>query len=163
MEKNKTYTIIKIFILISLFISTASAFAQKKESDEMQKFIDEVKADKKALILSYMELTEEQKAQFLPIYDEYQAELQKLNDRIVNLIKNYAFLYNNNTVTDEESTKLLAEMFSIENREAEMKGEFSKKLIAVIPAMKVARYIQMENKIRAVIKYELAVQIPLAK
>jgi hypothetical protein len=35
------------------------------------------------------------------------------------------------------------------------------KLPAVLPATKVAQYWQIENKIRAVIKYELASDFPL--
>jgi hypothetical protein len=35
------------------------------------------------------------------------------------------------------------------------------KLPAMLPAAKVARYLQIENKIRAVIKYELASDVPL--
>jgi hypothetical protein len=31
----------------------------------------------------------------------------------------------------------------------------------VLPAIKVARYLQMENKIRAAIKFDLAANIPL--
>jgi hypothetical protein len=31
----------------------------------------------------------------------------------------------------------------------------------VLPATKVIRYLQIENKIRAVIKYEAAAEIPL--
>jgi hypothetical protein len=30
-----------------------------------------------------------------------------------------------------------------------------------LPATKVARYLQIENKIRALVKFELAAQIPL--
>lgn len=159
----KLNTLLKIFIFIALLASTLPTFAQDKDTDEMKKFMSEVKADKKILILSYMELTDDQKKQFTPIYDEYQAELQKLNERIANLIKSYASYYTNYAVTDDVSAKLITEMLSIESREAEVKSEISKKLLAVIPAMKVARYIQMENKIRAAIKYELAVQIPLAQ
>jgi hypothetical protein len=31
----------------------------------------------------------------------------------------------------------------------------------VLPATKVARYLQIENKIRAIVKFELAARIPL--
>jgi hypothetical protein len=31
----------------------------------------------------------------------------------------------------------------------------------VLPATKVARYLQIENKIRSIVKFELAAQIPL--
>jgi hypothetical protein len=33
----------------------------------------------------------------------------------------------------------------------------------VLPAKKVARYLQIENKIRAVVKYDLAAVVPLVQ
>jgi hypothetical protein len=37
------------------------------------------------------------------------------------------------------------------------------KILAALPAMKAARYIQIENKIRAAVRYELAAAIPLVE
>jgi hypothetical protein len=37
------------------------------------------------------------------------------------------------------------------------------KLSNVLPGVKVARYMQLENKIRAIVKYELAREVPLAQ
>ncbi len=51
---------------------------------------------------------------------------------------------------------------AIEQAEVSMKQSYIPKLSAALPATKVARYLQIENKIRAVIKYELAAEIPLA-
>ena len=81
----------------------------------------------------------------------------------IDLTVDYAGYYNNNSVTDEAARKLLTEMIAIDNKEIEMKTRYSQKLLEIIPAIKVTRYIQMENKIRAAIKYELAAQIPLVK
>ena len=44
-----------------------------------------------------------------------------------------------------------------------LKRSYVPKLEKVIPGMKVARYIQIENKIRAIGKYELASNIPLVQ
>jgi hypothetical protein len=55
----------------------------------------------------------------------------------------------------------LDEALAIEQAEVTMKQGYVPKLSAVLPATKVARYLQIENKIRAVIKYELADGIPL--
>jgi hypothetical protein len=44
-----------------------------------------------------------------------------------------------------------------------LKRAYLPRLGKVLPAKKVARYIQIENKIRAVLKYDLAQQSPLAR
>jgi len=52
---------------------------------------------------------------------------------------------------------------SIETAEVALKKSYIPKLEKVLPEVKVARYYQIENKIRALVKYELAGKIPLAK
>lgn len=161
--RNTFNTFLKLLIVIVLFSGSSSLFSQTDDSKDMKKLIEDVKADKKKLILAYMDLTAEQTKSFIPVYEEYQVELQSVNERLGNLILDYAGYYNNQTVTDEVSRKMLTELIAIDIKEAEIKGKYSNKLLDVLPAMKVVRYIQMENKIRAAIKYELASEIPLIR
>ena len=161
--KNVFTVFLKLFIAIVLLSGSSSLFSQTDDSKDMKKLIDDVKADKQKLILAYMDLTAEQTKSFLPVYNDYQAELQNINERIGNLVLDYAGYYNNQTITDEVSRKMLSELIAIDNKETEIKGKYSNKLLDILPAMKVVRYIQMENKIRAAIKYELASEIPLIR
>jgi hypothetical protein len=64
-------------------------------------------------------------------------------------------------MTDEKANKLIAEYVAIEKAEAGLKESYVPKLSKVLPPKKVARYFQVENKIRALVKYELAGEIPL--
>ena len=50
-----------------------------------------------------------------------------------------------------------------EQLEARVRAAYVPKLRKVLPAKKVARYLQIENKIRAVVKYDLAAVVPLAQ
>ena len=54
-------------------------------------------------------------------------------------------------------------MLSIESAEAGLKKSYVPKLEKVLPMKKAAVYLQIESKIRALVRYELASQIPLAK
>jgi len=58
---------------------------------------------------------------------------------------------------------LITESQAIEASEVQLKQSYLPKLEQALPAAKAARYLQIENKIRAVIRYELAAQIPLAQ
>jgi hypothetical protein len=77
--------------------------------------------------------------------------------------KNYADAYNKRTVPDETAKKLLNDYLAVEEAELKLKRSYVPKLEKAIPGMKVARYLQIENKIRALVKYELAAQIPLVQ
>jgi hypothetical protein len=64
-------------------------------------------------------------------------------------------------MTDEAAKKIIADFVAIEKGEAAVKEFFVPKLSQVLPPKKVARYFQIENIIRAALKYELAGEIPL--
>jgi hypothetical protein len=124
---------------------------------------DKIKADKKLLIAENLMLTESQASAFWPIYDEYQKELQAINQRLGKLIQAYANDYNAGTVTDEKAKTMLSEALAVDEAEVALRKKYAQRLDGVIPAIEVARYIQMENKIRALIRFDMAANIPLVE
>ena len=71
--------------------------------------------------------------------------------------------YQNMALTDDKAKKMIDELMAIEKAEAKLKETFVPKLSGVLPAKKVARYLQIENKIRALVKYDLATGVPLVE
>ena len=149
--------------MAAVMVFPTPALTQDKPADNMQILREKVKADKKLLVATNMELTESEAKGFWPIYEEYQKELAAINQRIVKLIESYAADYRAKTLTDEKAKKLIDELVAIEQAEATLKASSVPKLSKVLPQKKVARYLQIENKIRAGVKYELAAQVPLAQ
>lgn len=144
--------------LVAAVVAT-SAFAQS--NTDMQILAEKLRADKKLLVAANMELTEAEAAKFWPVYDEYQVGLQNINRHIGKLVQEYADAYNKGPVPNELSAKLVKEMLASKNAEVELMAGAAQKLGDAIPATKVARYLQIENKIRALINYDLAEEIPL--
>ncbi|MCZ6898019.1 MAG: hypothetical protein O7D95_04845, partial [Betaproteobacteria bacterium] len=120
-------------------------------------------ADKKFLVASNMNLTDAEAKEFWPIYKAYQKDLYQINERLDKVIEDYATAYNKGVLLDDTAKKLLDEAIAIELAEVKLKQSYVPKLDKILPATKVARYIQIETKIRAVIHYILAEKIPLVK
>jgi hypothetical protein len=139
------------------------SLAQDKPADNMQILLAKIKADKKLVVATNMELTESEAKGFWPIYGEYQKDSQKINQRLANLLESYAADFRGKSLTDEKAKKLIDEAVAIEQAEAKLKSTYLPKLSKVLPVRKVARYLQIENKIRAVVKYELATGVPLVQ
>ncbi len=155
-----TRTLGGMLVLLGLVIAVL-ALGQDKPASNMDILRQKIRADKKLVVAANMDLREAEAKGFWPVYDAYQADLGKLNERLAKLIQRYADLYKTNTLTDKAAKSLLDEALAIEQAEVTMRKGYVPKLSAVLPATKVARYLQIENKIRAVIKYELADGIPL--
>ena len=139
------------------------AAAQAPTPDDLQILREKIRADKKLLVAANMELTAPEAKGFWPIYDEYQKDLQGINRRIAAQIESYAEDLRTGTLTDDGAKQLIDESVSIEQAEADLKSRYAPKLGKVLPARKVARYLQIENKIRAVIRYDLATGVPLVE
>ena len=141
----------------------ASTTGDSAATTNMEILRDKVRADKKVVVAANMALTDAEAKGFWPIYDSYQKDLQKINERMANLIKEYAQAYNAGAIPNNTAKRLVDEMIAIEMSEAKLKQSYAPLLGKVLPSAKVARYIQIENKIRALIRYELAKGIPLAE
>jgi hypothetical protein len=151
-------------MICAVALLAAPVYAQDKSADmNMQILLDKIKADKKALVAANMQLTDTEAKAFWPIYDQYQKDLKVINDRLAGAILAYADAYNAGPVPDSTAKKLLDESIAIDESEVRLRREYAAKLTRVIPAAKAARYLQIENKIRAAVRYELASRIPLVE
>lgn len=153
--------ITKVILLAVAALLALPAAAQS--ASDMQILAQKIKADKKLVVAANMQLTEDEAKGFWPVYEAYQKDLQGINKRLVGAIKNYADVYNKGQVSDEAAKKLISEAIAIEEAEVKLKRSYVPRLEKVVPGMKVARYLQIENKIRAIGKYELATNIPLVQ
>jgi hypothetical protein len=152
-----------LWLLIAAFVLVgAPGYAQDKSAEmNMQILRDKLKADKKVLVAANMQLTDAETKAFWPIYDAYQNDLKAINERLGNGILAYADAYRAGPISDATAKKFLDEAIAIDDAEAKLRKDYAAKLTAAIPAAKAARYLQIESKIRAVIRYEMAAAIPL--
>jgi len=148
-------------VLAALMGSALPATAQESSDTNMEILKQKLKADKKLIVAGNMDLSEADAKKFWPVYDAYQKDLEQVNQKLGQTIKEYAEAFNKGPVQDNTAKKLLNEVLSLDEQETKLKRTYAVKLEKVLPYSKVARYIQIENKIRALIKMELAQQIPL--
>ncbi|HSV90165.1 MAG TPA: hypothetical protein VLH80_03665 [Nitrospiraceae bacterium] len=153
------------FLLAGALLFAMPVFAQDAASSSANTnteiLIQKIKADKKLLVASNMELTDAEGKKFWPLYDAYQKELGKLNLRLGKVIQEYADAYNKGSVPNDTAKKLLKESLAIDEAELKLRKTSADKIGKVLSATKTARYIQIENKIRTVLRMELAENIPL--
>jgi hypothetical protein len=128
----------------------------------METLRQKIKLDKRLVVASNMDLSKGEAKGFWPVYEDYQKELEKLNQRIARLTLTYLVAYEKAPISDELSEKLLDESIDIGNAELELERSCLGRMKKVLPPYKVFRYAQIENKVRALIKYELAAEIPVS-
>ena len=153
------------FVITGALLFAAPVMAQEAASSggdtNMEILLQKVKADKKLLVAANMDLSDAEGKNFWPVYDGYQKELDQINQRLGKTIKEYADAFNMGPIPDDTAKKLLNEVLSIEEADTKLKRTYAGKVGKVLSPAKTARYIQIENKIRALLKAELAANIPL--
>ena len=145
---------------LALCAVAAPAMAQSV-NDENQVLLSQIQTDKRAIVLKTLALSDEESKAFIPIFDEYQAEQKKIADRAIATLDKFAANYD--SMTEDAARDILKEWFSIEDDRAGLLRKTAKKLEKVLPAQKVLRFVQVENKLSTVVAMQAARVIPLAK
>ncbi|HTY55844.1 MAG TPA: hypothetical protein VMB26_11610 [Candidatus Binataceae bacterium] len=134
--------------------SSARAQSQK------QLDLDAERAQRKAIVGSNMNLTPEEESKFWPVYNQYEAAMDKIEDRHVREIKDFAKNYNN--LTDETAKAKLDEVMAIAQARLDTQKRFIPKFRAVISGIKTTRFYQIDNKMHALMQCDIAQLVPLA-
>jgi hypothetical protein len=144
-------------------IALASPFASQAQSvvDDQQQLLAQIQSDKRAVVLKSMKLEDAQVRAFTPVYDAYQAERKKLADRAVEILNAYASNYD--SMTDDAAKDILKDWLKLRDDENRLIKDYSKKMAKVLPAAKVLRFVQIENKLDAVLRLPAVRAIPLAQ
>ena len=114
-----------------------------------------------ALVAASLGLTEEEGAAFWPVYRDYRNDMSKVGDRMQKLIQEFAEVWDN--ATEEQAKTMIDEMIAIRRDELKVRKSHLSKFRKVLPEVKVARFLQIENKIDAIINLGLADSIPLVE
>ena len=155
----------KLLVGLAMMMFAMPALALGAGNTDMELLAEKVKADKKLLVGVNMSLTNEEARDFWPLfwplYEAYQKELQTVNREIGRLIVEFAEAYAKGPIPNETAKQIRNDVLALEEKELRLKRTHADKMDKVLPAWKVMRYMQIESKVRAVIKFELARQIPL--
>ena len=147
-----------LVLVLSILLAVPAAAQRMDTAVEFER----IKTEKKAWIALNMELAPAEAEAFWPIFEGYQKELNQINTRLARVISDYAAHYRNNTLTDEAARKLTEEMLAVDESGLKMRRAYFNRLSKALPARKVARYLQLENRIHAQVRHELASTLPLA-
>ena len=161
----KYLTVCSALALLCTFgvVHRATAQSDSGQDTKSQQKLDiaAARADCKAVVGTNMNLTKEQAAAFWPVYDAYEAKTDKLDDRHVAELREFAAHYE--TLTDEDAAKKLDEVIAIKQARLDVQKEFVPKFRAAVSSILTTRFFQIDNKLNAMIQCDIAQVLPLAK
>ena len=147
-----------------LLLGSAAVYAQTQSpntNDDTQMLLSQIAADKAAVVLRSLELTDPEARGFTPIYDEYQKERKAIGERQIATLNKFASNYG--SMTEDAAGDILKEWFKIQEDKNDLVRKYAKRFDRVLPRTEVLRFVQVENKLENLIDMQAARVIPLAK
>jgi len=120
-----------------------------------------IQSNRKALVAVNLKLTDDEAAKFWPVYDRYQKEINAIGDRLVGVIQDYTANFSD--LSNEKAMKLVDDYLAVEADRVKVKRAYVDEFAKALPGRKVTRFYQIENKMDAVIRYDLAATIPVVE
>jgi hypothetical protein len=142
-------------------LSPLPAHGGEAVESELEILRDTIRANKKALVAVNLTLTDDEATKFWPVYDRYQKELTGIHDRLLRVIEDYTTSFA--TLSDEHALELIDAYLTVEADRAALRSAYLAEISGVLPGRKVARFYQIENKMDAVLRYDLAKAIPVVE
>lgn len=118
----------------------------------------QIEAHRKAIIAETIAPTGQQAELFWETYWQYRGGTKMLTDRVIDVLEEFAAA--EGALTGNRSAAMVLEVMDIEKRRAALKHTYIKKFQNVLTPTQVARWYQTERKMDAVIRADMALNIP---
>jgi hypothetical protein len=151
----------RITSIIAAILLSSGLAARAGTADDVNLEIlrDTIRANKRALVAVNLGLTDDEAGRFWPVYERYQDELQRVHDRLLAVIDDYTKDFAE--MSDEKAAKIVDDYLTVEADRVAVRRAHLPEISKALPGRKVARFYQIENKMDAVLRYDLAAEIPV--
>jgi len=148
-------------VVLSLTFGFESILADEVDAEALAEARELLKSGREQLVRDELQLTESEASDFWPIYEQYRGEIERVRDRQAKMVSEYVEAYWAAELNDDLAKHVLDEHLAIEGALLKVDKKFLRRFRKVLPAAKVTRFYQLENKLDAEIDVSLANLIPL--
>ena len=163
---SKQKNVVTLALLGVMALASQPIFAQAAQNSseagldqDIKMLRTDVQSSRKTIVAENMNLTADEATKFWPIYDQYAAEVAKIGDARVALIKDYAANYD--TMTDEQANSFIQRAAAIDQQFTDTRTKYVPMFKNAISAKKTALWYQIDRRLDLLINLQLAANIPV--
>ena len=146
---------------MSMAQAASTASSQSTVDQDVDLLRKDIRSQKKQIIAANLQLTDAEATKFWPVYDQYTAELVKVNDAKYGAIKEYAANYD--TLTDDHAVALTKNLLTVDAQVAQLRLKYVPIFNKVVSGKKTALFFQLDRRLVMLIDLQLATQIPMVQ
>lgn len=159
MDTRKSIVVCVAALGVSVLALTTAAVAQQAATAPAQSNLTRERLQGKASVEKLLNLTPDEAKKFWPLYDQYEAEMEKVDDRHLQELQHYGYA----NLTEQDADAKLDEVIAIQQARLDTERSYIPKFRAVLSSVKVTRFFQIDSKLRALLQCDIARAVPLVK
>jgi hypothetical protein len=171
----KKITFAALLLVGLCMVGSPTALAQNKSSQspasdstadtimdrQLELLGKDIRSIKRQLIAENLTLTDSEETKFWPVYEQYSAEMGKINNTRAAIIKDYSEEYG--TLTDGEADSLIRRWLDTDIEQTKLRQQYMPIFRKVLPGKKAATFFQLDRRISTMIDLQVTSQLPLAQ
>jgi hypothetical protein len=161
-ECDMKMRMLSAIVVLSFCVFSNVSDAQSNEpslDSSIESLRADMRADKVAIITQAMQFNDQDSKIFWPVYRKYEADVVKVNDQRVALIKSYADKFT--TMTDADAKSMIDQSLDFESRRTAIKKQYAKEFQkAGLSSLTVAKFLQLERRLDLLVDLKIASELP---
>ena len=121
----------------------------------------DIRSGRKQIVAANLTMTGKEAEAFWPVYDQYTAELAKINDAKAAVIKQYA--QSGDTMTDAQYASAVKSWATADVSAAQLRLKYVPLFEKVLTAKNTARFFQIDRRLQNVVDLQIASVVPLVE
>ena len=142
---------------VAAAVPSATAQTVKETLDVTRQAVE---TQRRVLVSGALPLTEAEAKAFWPLYDDYEKERRRIEERSNRLVAD--FMASAASLTDTRAKAMLKEALEVDDARLALRRTFTERMAKAIPPRKLVRFFQIDNKLDSVVRADISRQIPLA-
>src|SRR5262245_53553929 len=151
MIRSKFASAVAVVVLAVISAAPTAVYAAEELTiDQQVALIRSLsEAQRQATMAANVVLTEAEGAKFWPLYRDYRNAAAKINDKMLVLLKDYADNYT--AMTDAKAKAYTKDYIEVQKARLDLKAQYVGKFDKVLPPVKTARVLQIEQKLDSMV------------
>ncbi len=141
--------------------ATADGTADAITDQQLELLRRDIRSIRKQLIAANLTLTDGEATGFWPVYEQYSADMGKINDTRTAIIKEYSEEYG--TLTDDQADNLIRRWLDTDIEQGKLRQRYVPIFRKVLPGKKAATFFQLDRRISMMVDVQLTSQLPLVQ
>lgn len=158
MNKLCALAVAGVLVMAAAMVSAAAPSKTTPSQRELNR--KAARAERREIFRENMLLTKKEAKAFWPLFDQYEAKMDKIEARHAREVRD--FVKNARNLTNSQATEKLDEVMAIKEARLKLQQQYIPKFRAILSPIKTTRFFQIDNKLRALVQCQIAQMVPLA-